>query len=44
MKKFLFTLLFIALYPSMGLCDEVNSEPTPSTSPEVEEYGMFEKY
>jgi phosphate-selective porin OprO/OprP len=44
MKKFLFTLLFIALYPSMGLCDEANSGSTPSTSPEVEEYGMFERY
>ncbi len=44
MKRFLFTLLFIALYPSMGLCDEVNSKPTPSTSPEAEEFGVFERY
>ena len=44
MKRFLFTFLFVALYPSMGLCDEVNSESTPATSPEVEEFGMFERY
>ena len=44
MKRFLFTLLLIALYPSMGFCDEIKAAPTPLTPPEVEEYGMFERY
>jgi phosphate-selective porin OprO/OprP len=44
MKKFLFILLFIVLYPSIGLCDEVKSESTPPTTLEAEELGAFERY